>query len=129
MVEVIHFAGFGVEVLDVFPGVDVSFELLDVVFDVFRLVGNGEVEGVVTNTKLKLIDAVSHASLFDKIVIQAQDDIVVRSWLENEGSWGLSRKLATFGRGRMPFTLHLLPSLIAASSLSRSRSLSLSRMY
>jgi hypothetical protein len=58
-----------VEVLHEFSGVDVSFELLDVVLDVFGLVGDREVEGIVTDAKLKLIDAVSHASLFNKFVI------------------------------------------------------------
>lgn len=60
MIEEIQGLTFGGEVLHVLPIVDVALQLLYVVLNVLALVGDWEVEGVITEAKLQRVDAITH---------------------------------------------------------------------
>ena len=86
VVEVILPALLFLEILHKLPRLDISLQLLDVVLDIFGLVGNWKVEVLASIAEGKVIDLVGHPGLIDELIFEIEDDIVVRSGLEHQST-------------------------------------------
>jgi len=65
MVEVVELAPFLMEILNISPGIQVSLKHLHIIFNVFGLVSNGNVECAVSFTENKRVDPVGHTCFID----------------------------------------------------------------
>lgn len=48
MIEIVQFFRFGLEILDDLASVEITLKVIDIILDVLGLVGDGEVESVIS---------------------------------------------------------------------------------
>jgi hypothetical protein len=90
------------EILHVAAVVDISFEIFDVIFDVFGFVSDGEIEDITAKAEAESINTVTESDCALKTGICLPHEVVLTQSIEGECSWGLNRRTATLGRLMMP---------------------------
>ena len=85
----VHFFFLLSEILNELSGGQVSFQILDVVLHNFGFVCNGEIEKVITKTKLEGFKFVWESQRVSQLLINVMNDSIISHGPKNDGSWGL----------------------------------------
>jgi hypothetical protein len=89
VVQKVNFVALCLVVLDISAVVDISFQKLDIVLNVFGLMGNGEVEAVVAQSETQPIQTVTQPHLVLQVSVDLPQQIVLRIGVEGKRSRSL----------------------------------------
>lgn len=116
VVEEVELSILVFEILDNSAIIDISFEIFDVVLDVFGFVGNWKIESIVSQPKAQHVHSVAHPNILMLMRLRLPQKVVLSSGVKRHSAWRLNYTSDTLGKLIIPTILHLYPSEICLIS-------------
>ena len=91
VVEVVLFYCALFEILNVFSCFYVALELVDVIFDVFRFVGDRKIKNTTIIPKIECVNTITHPGFIHYLILQTHNKIILCCRLEDQCPRSLTR--------------------------------------